>query len=144
VSNPSPWPTLATERAELLVVTRHLVAPGERARFVERARLALATLAEQAGYMSGCLAQSTDDADSFIIETRWPDVGTYRRALSAFDVKVNAVPLLSSAHDESSAFEIVVNRTTTGESVNSSGLAEDAGEVGLGHAAGPNIRSATP
>ena len=39
--------------------------------------------------------------------TRWEHVGAYRRALSTHDVKVRAVPLLSSALDEPSAYEVV-------------------------------------
>ena len=135
---------MAEERAELLVVTRHAVPTGSRAEFLERARTALAALAQNAGYLSGCIAQSTDDADTFVIESRWADVGAYRRALSSFDVKINAVPLLSTAHDESSAFEVIVTRSVTEETVGASGLAHDAGEIGLGSAAGPDIRSATP
>jgi hypothetical protein len=37
---------------------------------------------------------------------RWRDVGSYRRALSSYDVKVTAVPLLSRALDEPSAYEL--------------------------------------
>ena len=37
----------------------------------------------------------------------WEDVGAYRRALSSYDVKVTAVPLLSRAVDEPSAYEVV-------------------------------------
>ena len=144
MSNPSPWPSLDGENAELLVVTRHRVDSGARSSFVEKARLALATLSEQGGYLSGCIAQSTDNADEFLIESRWSGVGAFRRALSSFDVKLNAVPLLSTAVDETSAFEVVVSRTVDGEFTTNSGLADDAGEVGLGSAAGPDIRSATP
>jgi quinol monooxygenase YgiN len=144
VSNPSPWPALAGDRAELLVITRHQVGREDRATFLEKARLALATLAEHAGYEAGYVAQSTDDPDEFVLQTRWSDVGAFRRALSSFDVKLNAVPLLSTAVDHTSAFEVVVSRTTSGETLTSSGLADDAGDVGLGGAAGPVIPSATP
>ena len=144
MSHSNPWPSLAEERAELLVVTRHAVPAGNRAEFLERARTALAALAQNTGYLSGCIAQSTDDADLFVIESRWVDVGAYRRALSSFDVKINAVPLLSTAFDESSAFEVIVTRSATDETVGTSGLAHDAREIGLGSAAGPDIRSATP
>jgi len=144
VSHSNPWPSLAEERAELLVVTRHAVPTDGRADFVERARTALGALAQNPGYLSGCIAQSTDDADTFVIESRWADVGAYRRALSSFDVKINAVPLLSTAFDESSAFEVIVTRSATDETVGTSGLAHDAREIGLGSAAGPDIRSATP
>ncbi len=37
--------------------------------------------------------------------TRWKDVGSYRRALSSYDVKVGAVRLLGRAIDEPSAYE---------------------------------------
>jgi hypothetical protein len=37
-------------------------------------------------------------------------VGSYRRALSSYDVKVTAVPLLSLAYDEPSAFEVMHSR----------------------------------
>ena len=40
-----------------------------------------------------------------MLVTRWQDVGSYRRALSSYDVKVGAVPLLSRAIDEPSAYE---------------------------------------
>ena len=39
--------------------------------------------------------------------TRWENVGAYRRALSSYDVKLQAVPLLSRAVDEPSAYEVV-------------------------------------
>jgi hypothetical protein len=42
-----------------------------------------------------------------VLTTRWEHVGAYRRALSAYDVKLNAVPLLSRAVDEPSAYEVV-------------------------------------
>ena len=96
------------------------------------------------GCTSAGLGQSTDDARLFVIRTEWIGVGAYRRALSSFDVKMHAIPLLSSAIDEPSAFELVDHWTPTGQAVSASGLAADADEVGLGHAAGPDVRSVTP
>ena len=40
--------------------------------------------------------------------TTWQSVGAYRRALSNYDVKVVAVPLMYRAIDEPSAFEPVL------------------------------------
>ena len=63
----------------------------------------------------------------------WDGVGAYRRALSSFDVKVNAVPLLSAAIDEPSAYELVAPLDPRRpHAVAASGLAADAGAVGLG------------
>lgn len=135
---------LPGSNVELLVVTRHQVVPGTRAEFLEQARDALAALGEQVGYLSGCIAQSTDDADLFVIESRWVDVGSYRRALSSFDVKMRAIPFLYGALDEPSSFEIVVSRTPAGETTDRTGLADDARAVSLGEAAAPRVDSATP
>ena len=38
----------------------------------------------------------------------WENVGSYRRALSPFEVKMTAVPLLSRSIDEPTAYEVVV------------------------------------
>ena len=48
-----------------------------------------------------------DDPELWVLTTRWQNVGSYRRALSAYDVKLTAVPLLSRAIDEPSAYEVV-------------------------------------
>jgi len=66
---------------------------------------AAAVLAAQTGFESGDLGRNVDDPSLWVMVTRWRDVGSYRRALSSYDVKVGAVPLLSRAIDEPSAFE---------------------------------------
>jgi hypothetical protein len=65
----------------------------------------LAVLGAQVGYEDGRLGRNVDDPALWVMVTRWRDVGSYRRALSSYDVKVGAVPLLSRALDEPSAFE---------------------------------------
>ena len=42
-----------------------------------------------------------------MLTTEWEGPGAYRRALSAYDVKLTAVPTLSRALDEPSAYERV-------------------------------------
>jgi hypothetical protein len=66
---------------------------------------ALAVLASQGGCDDGRLGRNVDDPGLWVMVTRWRDVGSYRRALSSYDVKIGAVPLLSRAIDEPSAFE---------------------------------------
>jgi hypothetical protein len=73
--------------------------------FREDLEAALAVLAVQAGYEDGRLGRNVDDPALWVMVSRWRDVGSYRRALSSYDVKVGAVPLLSRAIDEPSAFE---------------------------------------
>jgi hypothetical protein len=68
---------------------------------------ALAALAARPGYVSGQVGRNVDEPDLWVLVSTWSDVGSYRRALSAYDVKVTAVPLLSRALDEPSAYEAV-------------------------------------
>jgi hypothetical protein len=68
---------------------------------------ALAVLAEQKGYVDGAVGRNVDDPDLWVLQTRWAGAGAYRRALSAYDVKVRAWAFLGQAIDEPSAYEVV-------------------------------------
>jgi hypothetical protein len=74
-----------------------------------RAELTVAhdALAERPGFVEGHLGRNVDDPTLWVLTIRWENVGAYRRALSAYDVKLHAVPLLSRALDEPSAYEVV-------------------------------------
>jgi hypothetical protein len=75
------------------------------AAFRDEVEAALRVLSAQVGFEDGRLGRNVDDPSLWVMVTRWRDVGSYRRALSSYDVKVGAVPLLSRAIDEPSAFE---------------------------------------
>lgn len=91
----------------VLVVTRYRVSEEEQPVFRADAETALAALAARPGYVDGTLGRNLDDPGLWTLVTRWENVGTYRRALSSYDVKLLAVPLLSRALDEPSAYEAV-------------------------------------
>jgi hypothetical protein len=91
--------------SELVVVNRFRVGEVDLERFREDAHAALATLAVMPGYVAGRVARNLDEPDLWLLTTTWTNVGSYRRALSSYDVKVAAVPLLSQAIDEPSAYE---------------------------------------
>jgi hypothetical protein len=91
----------------VLVVTRYRVTPEDAATFQAEARAALDVLALQKGWLAGRLGRNVDEPDLWVLTTEWENVGSYRRALSPFDVKITAVPLLSRCIDEPSAFELV-------------------------------------
>ena len=95
----------------MLVISRFRY-PADRS---ERARADLGgcldRFAERAGFIAGSVGRAADDPSLWVLETRWEHVGAYRRALSAYDVKLGAVPLLSRALDEPSAFEVVEPET---------------------------------
>jgi len=75
--------------------------------FRGEAQVALAALAERPGFVRGHVGRNVDDPGLWLLTTTWDNVGGYRRALSSYDVKLAAVPLLSRAVDEPSAYESV-------------------------------------
>lgn len=91
----------------MFVVSRFRVAAADEAAFREDLEKALATLAQQKGHVSGRIGRNLDDPELWVLSTEWANVGSYRRALSAYDVKLTAVPTLSRAVDEPSAYEDV-------------------------------------
>jgi quinol monooxygenase YgiN len=90
----------------MLVVTRFTVSD-DGTEFERRLCDAVAALAARPGYLSSRWGRAVDDPAAWVLVTEWENVGSYRRALSAYDVKLSAVPLLSLAHDEPSAFELL-------------------------------------
>ncbi len=91
----------------MLVVSRFRVPVDDGEEFRAELAAAHAVLAEQAGYVDGRVGRNLDDPALWVLTTRWDTVGAYRRALSSYDVKLQAVPLLSRAVDEPSAYEVV-------------------------------------
>jgi heme oxygenase (mycobilin-producing) len=83
----------------------------------ERARTALVALAARPGYLRGTLARSTDDPDAWLLLTEWRNVGSYRRALGNYEVKLHATPLLADALDLPSGFEDLLDVAPSGTSV---------------------------
>lgn len=77
--------------------------------FRRRADEALAALSARPGYLRGTLGRSTDDDSAWTLVTEWQNVGSYRRALGNYDVKLHATPLLGEAVDLPSTFEPLVD-----------------------------------
>ncbi len=92
----------------MIVVSRFRVAEVDAASFRADLERAHEMLAVQAGYVVGRIGRNVDDPGLWLLTTEWEGPGAYRRALSAYDVKMAAVPTLSKALDEPSAYEAVV------------------------------------
>ncbi|SDE50932.1 hypothetical protein [Glycomyces harbinensis] len=95
----------------MLVVYRFAVSEGEADTFSRDAEGALGALASCDGYLRGGLGRAVDDFSdgddtAWMLWTEWNGVGSYRRALSNFQVKM-ATPLLSRALPEASGFEVL-------------------------------------
>ena len=131
----------APYRGAVLAVTRHrLPLPGyaDATAALAAARETLAVLAERPGYLRGWIARAVDDPDLLVVAHEWADAGSYRRALSAYDVKLHW-PFLQTAADEATAFEVLVSRTPDSVVESPSAIAADGATVGLGAAAAPHV-----
>ncbi|HEY3528783.1 MAG TPA: antibiotic biosynthesis monooxygenase family protein [Nocardioides sp.] len=91
----------------MIVVNRFRVPEAEQAAFRDDLERARGVLAVQRGHVAGRIGRNVDDPELWVLTTEWEGPGAYRRALSAYDVKLAAVPTLSRALDEPSAYETV-------------------------------------
>lgn len=120
----------------MIVATRHRVRVGAGQEFLAAAQAALDVLAGRPGFLDGHVGRAVDEADLWLVVSRWRDVGSYRRALTGVEAKTLVVPLLSTALDEPSAFEVLAG---SGTAVARSALAADAATTRLGTAASPVV-----
>jgi hypothetical protein len=89
----------------VLVVNRFRVPVADGEAFRVDLTTARDTLAACRGYLGGDIGRNVDDPELWVLTTRWENVGSYRRALSSYDVKLHAVAVLSRAIEEPSAYE---------------------------------------
>lgn len=88
-------------------MNRFRVSAADQATFRDDLERARETLAVQGGFVHGRIGRNVDDPELWVLTTEWEGPGAYRRALSTYDVKLAAVPTLSRALDEPSAYERV-------------------------------------
>jgi hypothetical protein len=91
----------------VITVARFQVPEAASATFDGDARHVLALLAKQPGFVRGRLARSLDEPGLWALVTEWDSVGSYRRGIGAYDVKLAATPLMALGIPEASAFEVV-------------------------------------
>lgn len=96
----------------MLVVNRFRVSADDTSFRADLER-ALEVLSVREGCEDGRLGRNVDDPELWVMVTRWRDVGSYRRALSSYDVKMGAVQTLSRAIEEPSAFEPLDDQMNT-------------------------------
>jgi quinol monooxygenase YgiN len=109
----------------VLVLTRYRVPHEERDDFLARARTAAATLAQRPGCLGVQLGRATDDPLLWVMDSRWTSVGDYRRALSSYEVKLHAVPLMYRCIDEPSAYEVLLEAVGEDVVAHEGALADD-------------------
>ncbi|MGB9374808.1 MAG: antibiotic biosynthesis monooxygenase [Jiangellales bacterium] len=114
----------------MLSVTRHRVPAPRAEQFRADAEAAMDLLRQRPGFVAGVVGRATDDAELWLVSTSWADVGSFRRALSSYEVKIGAVPLLASAIDEATAFERLLVADERGVHRRGSDRAADADTSG--------------
>lgn len=90
----------------MIVVNRFRVPEPDGEGFRVDLQKAHDALADRPGYLVGTIGRNVDDPELWVLATTWEHVGAYRRALSSYDVKLNAVATLSRSLDEPSAYEV--------------------------------------
>jgi len=98
----------------VFVVLRYNVGSAGVVEFLAEAEAAIEVLSTRPGFVRGTVGQAIDGAGQMTLLLEFSEVGTYRRALSNYDVKITAVPLLSRAIDEPSAHELLHSRGSEG------------------------------
>ena len=88
----------------MFAVTRLRAGDGDDEVLAAAATELLAALAARPGFRDGELGRSADDPNLWALVTRWDGVGSYRRALSAFEVKIAGAPVWVHALDEPGAY----------------------------------------
>jgi quinol monooxygenase YgiN len=88
----------------MLAIARFSTPLAQAAEFEAQLSVALEAFSACAGFVSGEFGQNLDDTTMWSLVTHWENVGSYRRALSNLNVKMNAIPLLARAIDEPGAY----------------------------------------
>ncbi|WP_405057399.1 antibiotic biosynthesis monooxygenase [Kribbella sp. NBC_01505] len=96
----------------MFVVIRFRVPETEQGEFAVRLDAAVEVLSRQKGFVAARTGRNVDDPELLALNLEFVNIGSYRRALSPYDVKLTAVPLLSQAIDEPTAYEdLALDRT---------------------------------
>ena len=75
---------------------------------------AIEILTQRVGFVDASVIRSADESEQFLVLSQWIDVGSYRRALSSTESKMGVWPFLANMHDQSSAFETLIEASSQG------------------------------
>jgi quinol monooxygenase YgiN len=89
-----------TKGTAVFVVTRFRATGDDAEALAAAVTPLLAALGARPGFRDGELGRSADDPELWALVTRWDGVGSYRRALSAAEVKITGAPVWVHALDE--------------------------------------------
>jgi quinol monooxygenase YgiN len=88
----------------VFVLTRLRPPDGEAAEFARAGAALLGALSARPGFLGGEVGRAAEEPGLWALLTRWDGVGSYRRALSAAEVKITGAPVWVHAVDEPGVF----------------------------------------
>jgi hypothetical protein len=88
----------------MFAVARFTVGLADAHKFEADLNTALDAFSQCTGFKNGEIGQNLDEPTLWSLTTHWENVGSYRRALSNLNVKMNAIPILARAIDEPGAY----------------------------------------
>ncbi len=91
--------------AGVIVVTRFIV-PDDPGGFAANAARLEKAFAARPGHVRSRIAQALDDPTRWVLVSEWEEVGPWRRALSAYDVRIEVMPLMQLAETEPSVYQV--------------------------------------
>jgi quinol monooxygenase YgiN len=89
----------------VLLVARLRPGPDDES-FLADVRTAIAAMAGRPGHIATRVGRGVEDPAAWVLVSEWENVGSYRRALSSYEVRM-ASGVLASVSSEPSAFEVV-------------------------------------
>jgi quinol monooxygenase YgiN len=98
----------------MLVVAR-LHPPTDEETFRSEVRSAIDALAARPGHIASRLARALDDPSRWVLVSEWENVGSYRRALSSYDVRMASGMLMGAVVNEPTAYEEVEEVRSPGD-----------------------------
>lgn len=104
---------LVVNRFRLHDPDRESARPEDPKEFLAEGSKALEALGQCSGFQTGRLARAVDEPQTWVMLTEWDNIGSYRRALSSFQVKM-CTPFLSRAEPEASGFEVLAYADSDG------------------------------
>ena len=84
----------------MFAIARFRIAEADSTTFLTSLATAHEALTACDGYISGRIGSNTDEPGLIALITEWRNIGSYRRALSNYQVKMVSVPILAQAIDE--------------------------------------------
>jgi heme oxygenase (mycobilin-producing) len=94
----------------VIAVTRFEVPDAEASAFESGITELLAILGKQPGFVRGRVGRALDEPRHWVLATEWDQVGSYRRGLGAYEVKLTSPPLMAWSVPDPSAFEVVAQQ----------------------------------